>query len=455
MEIKIHNTLSGKKEVFKPIKQGHLYMYHCGPTVYDTAHIGNFRTFISNDIIRRVFEYNKYDVKQVMNITDVDDKTINRSKVENTSLSDLTKKYEDIFLQDIEKLNIKKPNKIPRAREYVQDMIDMISTLLEKNIAYKTNDGIYFKINEFKNYGELAHIKPDRELQERISNDEYDKDNPQDFALWKFHTNEGPEAIWDAPFGKGRPGWHIECSAMSKKTLGETIDIHTGGIDLIFPHHTNEIAQSESANRKAFVNYWVHIGFINVEDEKMSKSKGNFYKLADIENLDISPIVFRYWLLTSHYRTPVNFTLQALNASKTAYIRLIDSFLKFYHTEHEHIHSHGESVDYKKEFLKYINDDFDMPKALALTWDMIKDHSVSAKDKVGILLDFDKVFGLGLDKIKEIKEEIPQEILVLAEAREQARFDKEWDKADALRMEIENRGYMVKDNSDGFEIKKK
>jgi cysteinyl-tRNA synthetase len=455
MEIKIHNTLSGKKEVFKPIKKGHLTMYHCGPTVYDTAHIGNFRTFISNDIIRRVFEYNEYKVDQVMNITDVDDKTINRSSAEKIPLSTLTKKYEEIFLQDIEKLNIKRPNKIPKATECIQDMIEMISNLLEKGIAYKTKDGVYFKINEFKNYGQLAHINPDRETKERIANDEYDKENPQDFALWKFHTNESPEAVWEAPFGKGRPGWHIECSAMSKKTLGETIDIHTGGIDLIFPHHTNEIAQSESANEKHFVNYWIHIGFINVENEKMSKSKGNFYKLDDIENLGISPIGFRYWLLTSHYRSPVNFTLEAVKGAQTAYIRLIDSFLRLYHTEHEHIHSHGENRDYRSEFIDNINDDFDMPKALALTWDMIKDHSIPAKDKVNMLLDFDKVFGLGLDKVKEIKQEIPEEVIVLAEARDQARDDKEWDKADALRIEIENRGYTVKDTPSGFEIKKK
>jgi cysteinyl-tRNA synthetase len=242
---------------------------------------------------------------------------------------------------------------------------------------------------------------------------------------------------------------------MSKKTLGETIDIHTGGIDLIFPHHTNEIAQSESANEKHFVNYWIHIGFINVENEKMSKSKGNFYKLDDIENLGISPIGFRYWLLTSHYRSPVNFTLEAVKGAQTAYIRLIDSFLRLYHTEHEHIHSHGENRDYRSEFIDNINDDFDMPKALALTWDMIKDHSIPAKDKVNMLLDFDKVFGLGLDKVKEIKQEIPEEVIVLAEARDQARDDKEWDKADALRIEIENRGYTVKDTPSGFEIKKK
>jgi cysteinyl-tRNA synthetase len=452
MDIKIYNSLTRNKDAFKPIKNGEVSMYHCGPTVYDTAHIGNFRTFIFNDILRRVFEYNGYKVKQVMNITDVDDKTIKRSSDEGLKLAELTKKYEDIFIEELDSLNIKRPSFMPRARESVKEMIDMINTLLEKGFAYKASDGVYFKINKFENYSQLANLKLDREIKERISNDNYDKDNPQDFALWKFHTNESEEAVWDAPFGKGRPGWHIECSAMSKMILGDTIDIHTGGIDLIFPHHTNEIAQSECANGKRFVNYWVHGGFINVNDEKMAKSKGNFYKLNDIKEMGISPIGYRYWLLTSHYRSPVNFTLDAVKGAQTAFIRLIDSFLRLKEVKNEHIHAHGEMRDYRKEFIEKISDDFDMPQALAITWDMIKDHSIHAKEKVEMLLDFDKVFGFGLDKIMSMKKEIPVEIIALAEAREQARKDKEWEKSDALRIEIESRGYTIKDTSDGFEL---
>ena len=374
MPIHIYNTLSGKKEEFKPIKKGEVGMYHCGPTVYDTAHIGNLRTFVMNDIIRRVFEYENYHVTQVMNITDVDDKTMRKSKEENTTLEKLTRHYETLFLADIHSLNILTPHRLLRARDHVKEMIEMISILLEKGIAYPTKDGIYFSIGLFKSYGKLAGINLNDETRERIANDEYEKENPRDFALWKFKTENDGDVSWHATFGEGRPGWHIECSAMATRALGPTIDIHTGGTDLIFPHHTNEIAQSEAATGKDFVNYWIHGAFMNVNDAKMAKSKGNFLKLADIESAGISPLAFRYWLLTSHYRSQVNFSAEAVKAAQNAFIRLVETFIRLGEVKHEHIHAVPEPRNYAKEFEEKITNDFDMPGAVALMWDLIKDH---------------------------------------------------------------------------------
>src|SRR3989344_3116233 len=284
MPIYLYNTLTGRKEEFRAVKENTVGIYNCGPTVYDNAHIGNLRTFVFYDIVRRIFEYEGYHVTQVMNITDVDDKTIRRSREEKTSLGKLTRHYETLFLSDIHSMNILTPHRLLRATEYIKEMIEMIANLLEKGIAYPTRDGIYFSIGMFPQYGKLANIKMDAEVRERISNDEYEKENPRDFALWKFSGKIAEETAkksdsdysFEAPFGKGRPGWHIECSAMATRALGDTIDIHTGGTDLIFPHHTNEIAQSESETGKPFVHYWLHGAFMNVSDDKMAKSKGNF-----------------------------------------------------------------------------------------------------------------------------------------------------------------------------------
>jgi cysteinyl-tRNA synthetase len=418
-----------------------------------------------DDIIRRVFEYNGYIVDQVMNTTDVDDKTIKKSREEKKSLMEVTRHYETLFIGDLHSLNILTPHRILRATEHIKEMIEMISDLLEKGIAYPSKDGIYFSIGMFPKYGELAKIKLDAHVQERISNDEYEKENPREFALWKFTTPEDGEISWDASFGKGRPGWHIECSAMSTWALGNTIDIHTGGVDNIFPHHTNEIAQSEASTGKHFVNYWVHGAFMNIETEKMSKSKGNFLKLADIEELGISPLGFRYWLLTSHYRSPINFSTEAVKGAQNAFIRLVETFIDLsivpqIHDDHHHHHAHNEHVDYKAKFKEIINDDFNMPEAVALMWKMVKDPSLENSEKSSLLLDFDKVFGLGLQAVLEMAKEeqensiVPEEIIALAEAREEARRNKEWDKADALRKEIESRNYEIKDLPNSYRLKK-
>ena len=455
--------MSGEKEEFVPLEENKVGIYSCGPTVYDTAHIGNLRTYVSNDLIRRVFEYNKFFVKHVMNITDIDDKTIRRSQEKKISLEELTRHYETLFLADLHALNILTPNRVLRATDHIKEMIEMISILLEKDIAYISNDGVYFSIGKFPEYGKLAKLKiaatDTSTLHERIANDEYEKENPRDFALWKFHTVEDGDVKYDASFGAGRPGWSIECSAMANWALGPTIDIHVGGTDHIFPHHTNEIAQSEAVTEKHFVNYWMHCAFMNVNNDKMAKSKGNFLKLADLEESGISPIAFRYWLLTSHYRSQVNFTLEAVKASQTAFIRFVETFLRLGEVQHEHIHASANPRDYKKEFNEKINDDFNMPEALALAWELIKDHSIESKEKISLLLDFDKVFGFGLRAISDMKkgekDNIPKEIIALAETREQARKDKKWEMADALRLEIENRGYTLKDTDEGFVLNKK
>lgn len=441
-----YNTLTRTKEEFKPIKRGVVSMYHCGPTVYDCIHIGNVRAFVLDDLIRRTFEHLGYQVRQVMNITDVDDKTIQRSRDDGIKLSELTKKYEDIFLNDLASLNIKKPMEIPRATESIGLMIRLIETLLEKGAAYKGDDGIYFSINKNEGYGNLAKLNLGKETRARIKSDEYDKENPQDFALWKFYTEEDGNVVWNAPFGRGRPGWHIECSAMSMNALGETFDIHSGGVDLIFPHHTNEIAQSEAATGKRFVNYWIHNNFILVDDKKMSKSLGNFYTMVDLKEKGITPLTYRYWLMTAHYRTLVNFTWDAVDGAQNAFEKLRAFIAEF---------PDGGTVDlaYKAEFESFIEDDLDTPKIIALIWKLMRDPEILPGNKKATILLFDGVLGLNLKEVH--KEEIPADIKTLAQKREVAREAKNWRLADEIRRNIEARGYELKDTESGFKISKK
>ncbi len=448
-EIQLYNTLSRDKETFHPQETGKVSMYCCGPTVYDIPHIGNYRTFVLYDLLRRVFEYNSLSVNLVMNVTDVDDKTIKKSRVEGVSLQDITRKYEKSFIDGLALINITPPSHLVRATENIQDMIVLIQSLLDKGIAYKADDGIYVSIAKVKNYGQLAGLKVGAKTnKERIANDEYDKENPSDFAVWKFKTDDDGDVAWPASFGDGRPGWHIECSAMAMKALGPTIDVHAGAIDLIFPHHTNEIAQSESATDKQFVKYWVHGGFMTIKDEKMAKSTGNFLKLDDLSANSLSPLAFRYWLLTAHYRSPMNFSFETIESAQNALIRLITMVSDY---------PEGGVIrnDYKERFEAFVNNDIDMPRALALVWELVKDAGIPDADKRATILDFDRVFGLGLGSVKSIEKdavEVPPEIHALAELREQARKEKDWAKADALRKEIEDRGFTVRDVDGGFVV---
>ncbi|MFH1307972.1 MAG: cysteine--tRNA ligase [archaeon] len=446
MKVKLYNTLTRKKEEFKPIRKNEVGFYSCGLTVYGYGHIGNYRAFVSADILRRVLEYNGYKVKQITNITDVDDKTIKGSQKEGKSLKEHTKPFEEAYFEDSKSLNIEDSFKYPKATEHIKEMVDIIKKLLKKGLAYKAEDGIYFNIKKFKNYGKLARLKL-VELKEggskRIKKDEYDKENAQDFVLWKFYDKEDGEVCWDTEIGKGRPGWHIECSAMSMKYLGENFDIHSGGIDLVFPHHENEIAQSEGATGKQFVKYWVHNEWILVDGKKMSKSLGNFYTLKDIKEKDYSPLDMRYFYLTGHYKTQLNFTWKNLESSKNALQRARNILSE--------IKDDGkENKKYLEEFEKAMNNDLDMPKALQVLWKLLRDKK--AEGKIKTIKKMDEVFGL--DLLKEDKFDIPEKVEKLAEEREKARKAKDWEKADDLRGKISKLGYQIDDTEQGTRIKK-
>lgn len=444
MDLVLFNTLSGGKEKLRPIHGREVSMYHCGPTVHDYAHIGNFRSSIVYDILRRTLEYAGYGVKQVMNITDIDDKTIKRSHDEGLTLAALTLRYENYFLADLRHLNIKVPEQLPHATEHIGGMIVLIEKLLRDGYAYKADDGIYFDISKSKGYGALAGLDLAAKTESRIANDEYDKKNVRDFALWKFWTEDDGDNVFDASFGRGRPGWHIECSAMAMSKLGETIDIHSGGVDLVFPHHTNEIAQSEAATGKKFVNNWLHIEFLMVDGQKMSKSLGNFITIKTIVEHGFSPLAYRYWVLGAHYRTKANFTWEGLDGAQTAWLRLRDHM--------------GEEIgtanaDYQNRFLEIILDDLDTPRALALAWEVAKDPKLSLADRTATLLDFDRVLGLGLEVKKH--EEIPANIKALVESRESARKEKRWTESDELRDQINALGWNVSDTDNGPDIYRK
>ena len=425
-------------------------MYTCGPTVYNYPHIGNYRAYILADTLKRVLLYEGFKVKHIMNLTDVDDKTIFNSQKEGKTLKEFTEFYTKEFLKDIKSLNILNPNKFTKATDYINEMANIIKKLMKKGLAYKSADNsIYYDIGKFKNYGKLSRLVLERQKENasgRIRTDEYNKDNAQDFALWKAWDEKDGNVFWENKLGKGRPGWHIECSAMSMKNLGEQIDIHTGGVDLIFPHHENEIAQSEGATEKRFVRYWMHNEWVLVDNKKMAKSFNNFYTLRNITEKDINPISYRFWLLMANYRTRVNFVWEALEGADIALKRLYNLYINL-----------GEAkgkvdVKYQKKFKEYLENDLDTPRALSLLWDLIKDESIPGADKKATVLDFDKVLGLGFENLK--KEKIPSKITKLAEEREEARKNKNFKKSDELRKKINSLGYEIKDTGNSYKVSK-
>lgn len=455
--LRLHNTLTGKKEDFVPIKAGAVGMYHCGPTVYDYVHIGNLRAFVTADLLRRTFEFNDFKVNQVINITDVgiggdndegEDKMtkgLQREKKPITleAMKELGDFYADRFKEQLLLLNIKTPTSLPKASEHIAEDIELIKILEEKGFAYRTNSGIYFDTSKDPNYGKLGGIsKDENEDVARIAKNT-NKKNLRDFALWKFNATLG----FASPWGQGFPGWHIECSAMSKKYLGEHFDIHTGGMDLAPIHHNNEIAQSENACDCGFVNVWVHNAFVNVKSGKMAKSEGNSIRLQTLMDKKIPPLAYRYWLLGAIYRTPMTFSWETLEAARTAFEKL-----------GAHIFSLGNTIgevnkNYLEKFTESVNNDLNTPQGLALLWDLLKDESVSLADKKATALEFDKVLGLGLDKLdtdQEAKQrEIPRNIFDLANLREIARKNKDWQRSDELRDEISKLGYQIKDTDQG------
>ena len=454
MSLKIYNTLSRKKEKFVPLKKGKVGVYSCGPTVYNYAHIGNLRTYLFNDFLVRSLRFFDFEVEHVMNITDVDDKTIRESLKVGESLKEFTRKFERIFLGDIEKLNIVKP-KILRATESISEMVEMIQELLEKGFAYKADDGIYFSVEKFKDYGVLAGLDKVKIVKERISGDEYDKENVKDFALWKFYSESDGNNFWKASFGKGRPGWHIECSAMSRKALGTQFDIHTGAQDLIFPHHTNEIAQSEAATgKRPFVKYWMHAGFLNMKEDKMSKSLGNILTLKGIVEKGFSPLDFRYLCLTTHYKKPLLFSFENLESAKNAYQRLKNIIKELSNSEDKVNKKNIEGA--RKEFSSFVEDDLNMPRALSYLWEILRDEStrLNASEKYVLALEFDKIFGLRLDAISDEKISVPSDVKKLIDAREKARVEKNWKEADKLRDEIQKKGFQLNDTKDGVRVER-
>ncbi|MDO8515388.1 MAG: cysteine--tRNA ligase [bacterium] len=432
--LKLYNTMSRKIEEFVPINPPKVGMYTCGPTVYDYMHIGNLRTFLLSDILYRILTHkdNGYQVTAVQNITDIDDKIVKRAKEKNADPMDIALEFTNAFLIDVNRLNItfilrEDKNHRPKATDYIEKMADFVQELMNKGFAYREPDGsIYFDISKFTNYGKLSGVVG-RELKSgtRVLSDEYSKDDIQDFALWKA-VPKNEIGSYQSKLGWGRPGWHVECSAMSQSILGNKFDIHVGGVDLIFPHHENEIAQSEAkTGEKPFVRFWVHGEFLLVDGQKMSKSLGNFYTIKDIEQNNIEPLALRYLYLTAHYRTMMNFTWEALDGAQRALRNL-----KF---KIRNLKSGGKS--YRQEFLNAINDDLNMPQALAVAW------QTENRDD---LVEFDKVLGLDIFKIENKK--IPDEIKKLLEEREEARKTKDFKKADELRGMIKTKGYDVNDS---------
>ncbi|MCC6323974.1 cysteine--tRNA ligase [Candidatus Nomurabacteria bacterium] len=459
MSLKLHNTYTKKLEEFIPLKKDSVSLYTCGPTVYDYPHIGNYRAYIFGDTLKRYLSYQGYQVNHIMNITDIDDKTIRDSQKNGQSLREFTEFYTNEFYKDRDMLNIIPADSYPMATEYIDEMVKIIEKLIEKGHAYVSTDGsVYFNISTFPGYGKLAHIDLS-ELRDnakgRMKSDEYDKDSVQDFALWKAYDESDGNVFWETSLGKGRPGWHIECTAMSIKNLGEqtsgedyrTIDIHTGGVDNIFPHHENEIAQSESYTGKQFVKYWMHNEWLLVNGKKMSKSLGNFYTLRDLITKGISPLGYRLWLMTSHYRTLTNLNIETLQGADTALSRLYEAFRALPKDDNGTV-----DMDYKLRFIEYMNDDLNTPQALALLWELVKDPSIPGMDKRVTMLDFDRVFGFGLADLKE--EIVPEEVMKLVEEREFARLNKDWDLSDVLRAKINTLGYEVKDTGEGSKISK-
>ena len=447
LAMKLFNTLSRKIEEFKPINKDQVKFYTCGPTVYDYAHIGNLRTFIFEDILRRTLEYFGYSVKQVMNITDIDDKTIIASEGRKATFDKLTRKFEEEFWQDLVKLNIKRPEESPRATEYIEKIIAFIKDLLDEGFAYKGEDGsVYFSIAKFADYGKLSNLdKSGIQTGARVNQDEYTKENPADFVLWKAWDEKDGEIFWQTKLGKGRPGWHIECSAMAQDKLGETIDTHAGGVDLIFPHHENEIAQSEARTSKKFVNYWLHAEHLLVDGKKMSKSLGNFYTLPDLVKKGYDPLDFRYLCLTAHWRDKLNFTWDSLDAAKNALTRARKIISEI---------TDAGSINkvYTDKFKEALENDLNSPETLSIFWQMLRDEKLSASNKKATALEMDKIFALDLAKTSS--EEIPADVKKLVEERQKAREEKNFTRADEIREQIEKLGYSIEDSGKGSKVYK-
>lgn len=459
MDIYFYNTLTKQKDLFKPIEEGKVKIYSCGPTVYKDATIGNMRTNLLNDTLRRVLKYNGYELKHVMNITDVghlvsdgdegEDKMLKSAREEHKSPLEIAEHYTKLFFRDLERLNIETPEVVCKATDHIKEMLEMVQKIMKNGYAYETSTAIYFDVSKLDKYGILSGINlNDQKAGARVDVDP-EKRNPYDFALWiKAPANHLMK--WDSPWGPSYPGWHIECSAMSTKYLGEEFDIHTGGIDLVPTHHENEIAQNKGACGKNPAHYWIHGEYLLINGGKMSKSLGNTYLIDDIIARGYSPLAYRLFNYSCHYRGKLNFTWEGIESANTSLIRLREGYQK---------HLNGNSdisdeiiADMENRFHQAINDDMNMPLALSVVWEAVKYPEKSPKI-AQLLKKFDTVLGIKIDEVQETK--IPQEILDLVEERKHARSDKNWNESDRLRDLIAEKGYIVKDTKDGTEVLKK
>jgi cysteinyl-tRNA synthetase len=459
--IHFFNTLTRTKESFIPIENGKVKMYTCGPTVYDFSHIGNFRAFVFEDLLRRWLEYRGFKVTQVMNLTDVDDKTIRGSREQGVPLNAYTEPYVKAFFEDTARLNIQKAEYYPRATEHIPEMVALVKKLLEKGYAYRGKDGsIYYDISKFKDYGKLAKIKVEElKIGARVRADEYAKEEARDFALWKAWDQEDGDVFWDTEVGKGRPGWHIECSAMSMKYLGETLDIHCGGVDNLFPHHENEIAQSEAVTGKKFVNYWLHNEWLLSEGRRMAKSFHNYYTISDLMKKGYAPKTVRYLLLATHYRQQFNFTLEGLEAAKGAVERLTNFMHRLVDSDGK---GSGERIELptkrvQEDFSEAMDDDLGINVALAALFNFVRevnnllgDNMLSkeeAQQVYSLMMKFDRVLGVVGDVKNE--EKLPKEAEELIQKREEARKARDWKTADQIRQQLRDMGILIEDTAQG------
>lgn len=467
INILFNNSMTKTIETFKPIEEGKVSIYSCGPTVYNYAHIGNLRAYVFSDIIHRVLIDAGYKVKLVMNLTDVDDKTIKNSKQNGVSLKEYTEKYKEAFFEDIKKLNILPAYKYPAATDHIKEMIEIIELLEKKGHTYKADGSVYFKIDTFKDYGHLVGLDK-QVLKEgasgRVLSDEYDKENASDFVLWKAYTEEDGDVWWDSPFGKGRPGWHIECSAMSSKYLSKHFDIHTGGVDNKFPHHENEIAQNESAFEEKFVNYWMHCEHLIVNGEKMSKSKGNFYTLRDLLDKGLSAEAIRYTLISAHYRKQLNFTIESIEQSKSAIDRVNDFIFRVNNVTVINADDNFVKEELEKSitnFTKAIYNDLNVSEALGVLFSLIKTLNLSF-DKITVstkdlIINFVKRVNdiIACFNVNAKEEILDTDIEKLIEERNEARKNKDYKKSDDIRNNLLTLGIELLDTPSGVKWKRK
>jgi len=464
MSLCFYNTMTRKKEEFQPLQAGKVRMYTCGPTVYNYAHIGNFRAYIFEDLLRRFLKFKGYQVTQVMNITDVDDKIIRDANKIGQSIREFTKSYQEAFFEDLDTLGIERAEVYPAATDHIPEMVSLIKSIFEKGIAYRTDDGsIYFRVSDYPAYGKLAHLNiAEMQQGDRVQSDEYEKEEIRDFALWKGWKEEDGPVFWETEIGKGRPGWHIECSAMSSKYLGKHFDIHTGGVDNIFPHHENEIAQSEAASGEKFVNYWLHCEHLMVEGDKMSKSAGNFYRLRELLDKGIDATAIRYVLLSTHYRQKLNFTFDKVEAAAKSITRLRDFKKSLVGNTVNGSHQISKIIDkYLDDYGTTLDDDLNISGALGSVFSFI--HEINTYRETNSLTEDDVQAILGylnridsvLNVLEEPENQLSDEEQTLINARQQARTDRNWVEADRIRDELLNRGIILEDAPQGTTWKRK